>query len=133
MIPAIAGEPAQTLHQLRCQLYATRIDLKAPRKNLAAAAVNVEKTAGRLHIEYISPLVFYLFEAAATAFFATAVPICVICSTISHRLFLAALIFCPNQISQRSHSLWTIITLTMKLGQCGFFFCSGTGRTGKSK
>ena len=116
MIPAIAWEPVQTLHQLRCQLNTARIDLEAPLEDLAAATVNIKETAGRLHIEDIAPLIFYLFKTAAPALFAVTVPISRFRRTVIHILFLTPLFFLSHHIRQRSHTFRGIITLTAKFG-----------------
>ena len=88
MVAAVPREPAQGLNQFRRQLYAAGIDLETPLKNLAPAGDNIKKTTGRLHIEDITPFIFYLFKTAASALFAATVPIGIPTGYASSHLFL---------------------------------------------
>ena len=133
MISAVAREPLQGLNQFRRQLHAAGIDLKAALENLAAAGDHVKKTTGRLHIEDITPFIFYFFKTAAPALLAATVPIGIFGREVGHRLFFTPLGSCPHHLSQRPHPLGSIISLPTKFSHCGLFLCGSTGRTGQSK
>lgn len=91
MISAVAGEPAEGLHQFRSQFYAAGVDLETALKNLALATDNIEKAAGGLSVENSAAFIFDFFKTAAPALLAAAVPFRIFCGVVSHRLFLTLL------------------------------------------
>jgi len=74
-ITAIAGQPAQRTYQFRGELHATRTDFKTALKYFALATDHIQKTARRLGIKDIAPLIFDLFETTAPTLQAAAVPL----------------------------------------------------------
>jgi len=83
-VAAVPRQPAQRLHQLRCQLDTFRVDGEALVINPALAGVHIQIAAGFQGVEDRSPLILDLFKAAHSAAPAEGLPFFIFHHGIRH-------------------------------------------------